>query len=421
MRATTVPPHDRAALQQRSLRVLVCSQVLGGAGLAAGVTVGALLAQDMLGSTRFSGLPSALFTLGSAAAALLVGALSNRSGRRPGLAAGYVVGAAGGVGVTLAAVLDNPVLLLLSFLVYGSGTATNLQARYAGSDLAPPDRRGAAVSTVLVATTLGAVAGPNLVGPTGHLAERYGLPALAGPFVLASVAYVLAALVLIFWLRPDPLLTARAIEQRAALDQLPGARDAPPGADFAAVRLGGLAMVVTQIVMVAVMTMTPVHMHDSGHGLGATGLVIAIHIAGMYLPSPLTGRLADRYGSKPVIAGGGLSLLGAGLLAATAPEDSVAALGVALGLLGLGWNLGLLGGTTLVAGAVPGAGRARVQGRVDVAVALAGATGGLGSGLVVASTSYATLAAGGGALALAALAVAFRPASARSRGRQPAG
>lgn len=399
---------DRAALHRRSLRVVVVSQVLGGLGLAAGVTVGALLAEDLFGSTRLAGLPAALLTLGAAVAALLVGALSERSGRRPGLAAGYAAGAVGGAGVVLAVALASPVLLMAGLLVYGAGTATNLQARYAGGDLAEPARRGAALSTVLVATTLGAVAGPNLVGPTGVIAEQYGIPALAGPFALASLAYALAAVVLLGWLRPDPLLTARELAVQEARD--PQLVSAPLlVTDTAALRLGGLAMVVTQIVMVAVMTMTPVHMRDHGHGLGATGLVISLHIAAMFLPSPLTGRLADRIGPRPVIALGGLALLLAGVVAGTAPADSVALLAVGLVLLGLGWNLGLLGGTTLVAGAVPLVGRARTQGRVDVAVALAGATGGLSSGLVVASASFGALALGSGILAVVVLAVALRP------------
>ena len=399
---------DRDALQRRSLRVLVAAQVLSGAGLAAGVTVGALLAEDVMGPTGLAGLPSALFTLGSAAAAYGVGALSDRRGRRPGLAAGYAAGAVGGAGVAAAAALDSVVLLLPMLLVYGAGTATSLQARYAGGDLARPERRGTAISTILVATTLGAVAGPNVVAPVGDLAERYGLPALAGPFVLASAAYALAAVVLLLWLRPDPLLAAR----RLAADDAAQV-DAPPAPvevdDPAAVRLGGISMVVTQLVMIAVMTMTPVHMRDHGHSLGATGLVIGLHVAAMFLPSPLTGRLADRYGPKPIAAAGGLALLGAGLLAAAAPAHSVTLLAIALVLLGLGWNLGLLAGTTLVAGAVPLAGRARVQGRLDVAVALAGATGGLSSGFVVAGSSYAALSAAGGLLAVAVLAVALRP------------
>ena len=407
---TTLPGVvDRAALHRRSLRTVVVSQVLGGLGLAAGVTVGALLAEDLLGSTRLSGLPVALLTLGSAGAALLVGALSERSGRRPGLAAGYGAGAVGGAGVVLAAVLESPLLLMVSLLLYGAGTATNLQARYAGGDLADPSRRGTALSTVLFATTLGAVAGPNLVGPVGRIAEQYGIPPLAGPFALAAMAYALAAVVLLGWLRPDPLVTARALAVQDALDS-PVTSAPLPVTDTAALRLGALAMVVTQIVMVAVMTMTPVHMRDHGHGLGATGLVISMHIAAMFLPSPLTGRLADRIGPRPVIALGGLALLAAGVVAGSAPDDSVVLLAVGLALLGLGWNLGLLGGTTLVAGAVPLLGRARVQGRVDVSVALAGAAGGLGSGVVVAGSSYSALALGSGVLALLVLAAVLRPA-----------
>jgi MFS family permease len=409
--STTGPvtaPLDREALHRRSLRVLVLSQVLGGAGLGAGVTVGALLAEDVLGSTRLAGLPSALFTLGAAVAALAVGSVSERRGRRPGLAAGYAAGAVGGLGIVLAAVLDSPALLLLSLLVYGSGNATSLQARYAGGDLAPQERRGTAVSTILVATTLGAVAGPNLVAPTGRLAEQWGIPALAGPFLLAALAYAAAGVVLSLFLRPDPLLTARALAAQDA--QLSSTPVPDSTTDWTAVRLGALAMVITQLVMVALMTMTPIFMRDHGHGLGATGLVIGLHVAAMFLPSPLTGRLADRYGSRPVIAAGGVALLAAGVVGAAAPVHSVAAIAVALVLLGLGWNLGLLGGTTLLAGAVPLDGRARVQGRVDVAVALAGATGGMGSGIVVASSSFATLSLAGGALALVTLAVVLRPA-----------
>jgi MFS family permease len=168
-------------------------------------------------------------------------------------------------------------------------------------------------------------------------------------------------------------------------------------------------MVVTQLAMVAVMTGTPIHMRDHGHGLAATGLVIGLHVAAMFLPSPVTGRLVDRRGSRAVIAAGGLILLAAGVVGAAAPGHSAPALALALVLLGLGWNLGLLGGTTLLTRALQLQGRARMQGRADVAVALAGATGGLSSGVVVANTDYAALSLGSGLLALTALAVALSP------------
>ncbi|OWA22124.1 MFS transporter [Streptomyces sp. CS159] len=396
---------DPAQAQRRILRVLVASQILSGAGLAAGVTVGALLAQDMLGTTSLAGLPSALFTAGSALTAVTVGRISQARGRRPGLATGYLTGAVGSAGVIVAAVLDTPVLLFLALFVYGAGTATNLQARYAGADLAPPGHRARAVSTVLVATTLGGVAGPNLAAPAGTLAEHLGIPHLAGLFVISGAAYALAALVLALWLRPDPLLLARTVarakEADAATDPAAGG-DTDTGARGGVV-LGALVMILTQLVMVAIMTMTPVHMHDHGHSTAASGLVIGIHIGAMYLPSPLTGWLVDRYGRMKIAAASGTTLLAAGLLAAAAPGDSVALLALALALLGLGWNFGLVSGTAIITDTVPLATRAKTQGLVDVSIAIAGATGGITSGIMVAATSYPALALTGGALSLALL------------------
>ncbi|WP_149549505.1 MFS transporter [Streptomyces marokkonensis] len=404
---TTASIPDPAQAQRRILRVLVASQVLSGAGLAAGVTVGALLAQDMLGSTSLAGVPSALFTAGSALAAIAVGRISQARGRRPGLTTGYFTGALGSAGVIAAAVADNPVLLFIALFVYGAGTATNLQARYAGADLAAPGHRARAVSTVLVATTLGGVAGPNLAAPTGDLAETLGIPSLAGPFILSGLAYALAALALAVWLRPDPLVMARALAESkdpvaaaatTAADNEVDTREGRGG-----VVLGALVMVLTQLVMVAIMTMTPVHMHDHGHGTAASGLVIAIHIGAMYLPSPLTGWLADRYGRMKIAAASGVTLLASGILAASAPGDSVALLALALALLGLGWNFGLVSGTAIITDTVPLATRAKTQGLVDVSIALAGATGGMASGIMVAATSYPALALTGGVLSLALL------------------
>ncbi|MEQ4500948.1 MFS transporter [Nocardioides kribbensis] len=403
---------ERLRVQRRTMRVVVTGQVLGGAGLAAGVTVGALLAQQMLGSDGLAGLPVALFTLGSALAAYVVGRTSQRLGRRVGLAAGFLAGGAGAAGIVVAAALDSVVLLLPALLVYGAGTATNLQARYAGTDLASPAERGRAISTALVATTVGAVAGPNLVGPLGRLAVGLGLPALAGPFLLAAVAYSAAGVVLLALLRPDPLLLARRLDTApaptaAGAPVSPGTRPGTrpgirPGTRPGA-HVGATVMVLTQVTMVAIMTMTPVHMREHGHDLADVGLVISLHIAAMYLPSPLTGRLVDRWGRTPVAVLAGAVLLASGVTAALAPGDSLVLTTLALVLLGLGWNLGLIAGTALVVDATEPATRPRVQGSIDVLVALAGATGGVLSGLVVGASSFATLSLGGGLLALALL------------------
>ena len=393
----------RRALQRRSLTVVVISQVFGGAGLAAGVTVGALLAQDMLGGEALAGLPAALFTLGSALAAYTVGRITHATGRRTGLAAGFLAGALGALGVATAAVLDSPPLLFLSLFVYGSGTATNLQARYAGTDLAPVDRRGTAVSVAMVATTFGAVAGPNSVGATGRLAEDLGFPPLAGPFLLAALAYGLAGVVLFVFLRPDPLQVARSLRVAEAAARPPssGAPDAAPRRTSRELLVvGAAAMVLTQMAMIAIMTMTPVHMREHGHSLGEVGFVIGLHIAAMFLPSPLTGVLVDKVGRMPMVVAAGVTLLAAGVVAAFAPADSMALLTLALVLLGLGWNFGLISGTALVVDATPVETRPRTQGAIDVLVALSGAGGGALSGWVVAGTGFATLALAGGLLSL---------------------
>ncbi|MFC9739827.1 MFS transporter [Streptomyces noursei] len=386
------------AAPRRPLAVLVFSQVLSGAGLAAGITVGALLAEDMLGSTGLAGVPSALFTAGAAVGAAGIGRLSQHRGRRAGLILGYGAGVLGSLGVVAAAALGSVLLLFPSLLVYGAGTATNLMARYAGAELAPPERRGRAVSTVLCATTLGAVAGPNLVTATGDLALAWGVPRLAGPFLLAAAAFGAAAVVLAALLRPEPLPQPAA----PAAPSAPG----PTGGPRRGLLAGTAVMLLTQLVMIALMTMTPVHLRAHGHDAQAAGLVIALHVGAMFLPSPLTGRWVDRFGPQRVAAASGVTLLAAGLLAMLAPPHSVAGLAVALVLLGLGWNLGLVSGTAWVTEALPPARRATSQGLVDVGIALAGATGGMASGPVLAAGGFPVLALVCGVLAAVVVPVA---------------
>ncbi|MGE1104966.1 MFS transporter [Bacillus wiedmannii] len=387
-------------LYKRTLIIVSISQMFGGAGLAAGITVGALLAQQMLGTDAYAGLPAAMFTMGSAVAAFFVGKLSQKHGRRIGLSAGFIVGGLGAIGVVGAALTNSIILLLVSLLIYGAGTATNLQARYAGTDLANKKQRATAISITMVMTTFGAVAGPNLVGVMGRFAHSIGIPELAGPFILSAAAFILAGLVLFVMLRPDPLLIANMIEtykQEHIYKGQPVIEEATE--NKRGITVGAIVMILTQIVMVAIMTMTPVHMGHHGHGLSAVGLVIGFHVGAMYLPSLVTGMLIDKIGRTTMSIAGGVILLAAGVIAAIAPSDSLILLIVALSLLGLGWNLGLISGTAQIVDATIPSTRAKTQGKIDVFIALAGASGGAMSGMVVANSSYAALSLAGGVLA----------------------
>ncbi|MFJ7940498.1 MFS transporter [Peribacillus sp. NPDC096622] len=389
-------------LYKRTLIVVVISQIFGGAGLAAGITVGALIAQDMLGTDSVSGIPTALFTLGSAGAALLVGRLSQRFGRRSGLTTGFLAGGIGAIGVVISALTNSILLLFISLLIYGAGSATNLQARYAGTDLANSTQRAKAISMAMVSTTFGAVAGPNLMDVMGEFAVSIGIPSLAGPFILAAAAYILAGLVLLILLRPDPFIVAKALSdaQRKTSNLPLEGNSHTLSVNRRGIFAGASVMVLTQFVMTAIMTMTPIHMGHHGHGLNEVGLVIGFHIGAMFFPSLVTGFLVDKIGRSAMAIASAVTLLASGILAAMGPADSMVVLITALALLGLGWNFGLISGTAILVDATPPSTRAKTQGSVDVWIALSGALGGGLSGIIVAHSSYATLSIAGAVLSL---------------------
>lgn len=394
-------PERQAKLYKKTLRILMFSQIFGGAGLGAGVTVGALLAQDMLGTENASGIPTALFTLGSAGAALLIGRSSQRFGRRAGLAGGFLAGGIGAIGVIIAALTNNIALLFLSLLIYGAGTASNLQARYAGTDLATDKQRATAASMAMVSTTLGAVVAPNLVNTMGEFANSISVPTLAGPFILSGAAFIIAGLLILFFLRPDPLVVSTAIASaQKNVDTETETNLKSANINKKGVVVGAVIMILTQFVMAAIMTMTPIHMGHHGHGLQEVGVVIGFHIAAMYLPSPLTGILVDKLGRTTMAVASGVTLLASGLVAAFAPVGSMPLLTLALVLLGWGWNFGLISGTALIIDSTHPSVRAKTQGSVDVLFALSGAAGGGLSGMVVAHSSYAALSLSGAILSL---------------------
>lgn len=254
----------------------------------------------------------------------------------------------------------------------------------------------------MVSTTFGAVAGPNLVEAMGKFATSIGIPSLAGPFLLAAAAFIIAGLVLLIFLRPDPLIVAQAIAAAKKTDdcKLSNTNATKLATNKRGIVTGATVMVLTQVVMVATMTMTPIHMGHHGHSLQQVGVVIGFHIGAMYLPSLITGILVDKIGRTAMAIVSGATLLVAGVIAAVAPVDSILLLIIALSLLGLGWNFGLISGTALIVDATTPSTRAKTQGSIDVSIALAGASGGALSGMVVANTSFAVLTIIGSILSL---------------------
>ncbi|WP_116948374.1 MFS transporter [Jiangella endophytica] len=401
------------AVQRKTVRTLVASQVTGGLGVSAAIAVGAVVVTDVFGRDDLSGLVQSAQVLGAALLAMPAASLAMSYGRRVGLGVTYALGAVGALIALVATQLQVFPLLLVGTALLGGGTAAGLQARYAATDLAPAAGRGRALSVVVWSTTVGAVAGPNLAGPAGDLASSLGIEPLAGPFLVGAVVLGLGALVILGGLRPDPLLTAR---RQGASGDRPARRRGVLRAGWTAISasppavLGLVSVVVGHTVMVTVMVMTPVHMTHGGASISVIGFVISVHVAGMFALSPVMGWLADRVGRVPVILGGVVVLLASVALAGTAHEGHSPGLTAGLFLLGLGWSACMVAGSTLLTDAVDAADRPAVQGSSDLLMGLAAAGGGALAGVVVGSFGYGVLNAAAAVLLAAPVVAMLIPA-----------
>lgn len=375
--------------KEQALHALWAASVLGGLAQSLAGAAGALLAREIAGSDAVAGLPQTLLVAGAAVAALVLSALTSRHGRGVALSVGAAVAVVGCVVVTVGAVGSSlPWILAGSFLL-GAGNTAVMLGRYAAADLGPEGSRAAAMASVLVATTVGAVVGPNLLRPATELAARVGLPGLTGPYLIAAVGFAAAAGALALGLRTRP-----AGPEMAPV--APGAPAAGPVSGAPTLGRQGTAglgvLALANLVMVSVMTMAPVQLHHVGSGLGAIGLVVSLHIAGMFAPSPLSARLADRYGRPRAAAGAaGLLTVACGLAAFGAASPAVVA--AAMVALGVGWNLALIAGSALLTAGVPRGQQPRREGWGEVAMGAAAASGGVASGTLMADRGYALLAA----------------------------
>jgi MFS family permease len=386
--------------QRRTLATLAVATAIGALGLAAGGSAGAMLAEDMTGTTAWAGAPLGALVLGSAASALAIARQTSRVGRLAGLTLGYAIGTCGAAIVIVAALLDSFGLLVAGSAALGAANAAIFLTRYAAAELGGETARGRALGAVFFATALGAVASPNLLGPSGGLAAALALPRLSGLYLVALAAFVTAGLVLrVLSRRSAPPSVGRRVTPRELRSGVSNARVAL------------LVLAASNLVMVAVMAIAPIHLTEHGHSLEFVGLVISIHVLCMFGPSPATGWLADRAGSAPVAALGALFLGAAGVTGATGDMANGIAMTAMLALLGLGWNAGIVGASAMLAASVPTAMRSYTEGIGEVAMGLAAGAGAPIAGLIVALGDFATLAmagAVGGVVILATLWVGQR-------------
>ena len=377
-------------LQHRVVRTLASAQILNGVGVAGTVAAGSLLVSSITDSETLAGLAQTSAVLGAAALALPLARLTARGGRRLALSVGYSSGVIGSIFAILGGAHRNLFFMLLGTFLVGAASAAGYQARFAAIDLATNETRAKQLSFVVWGSTIGAVAGPNLMDPSGNLAELFNLPRLVGPYLVSATTLFFATVVIQIFLRPDPYLTA---EKQANVVQHKGSTKAAlshirsnPKALFAI-----SAIAIGHVAMVSVMVMTPIHMKHVDVSLRIIGFVISVHVLGMYAFSPIVGSLSDRLGRVRVIQIGLVILFASTIVAGTAQADNAVQLGIGLFLLGLGWSCTLIAGSAFLSESVSVEMRPASQGASDLVMNLSGAGGGALAGVIIGTLSYGWL------------------------------
>ncbi|MDN5806578.1 MFS transporter [Brevibacterium sp.] len=366
--------------RMRAQAKLITAQLLSGAGIASGYAVGGLLAEEITGKTSMAGIAQMSVILGAGLIAYPLAVLAGKAGRRTALTLGFGIGALGATVVLLGVAFQLLPLFMLGMMMCGSATASGLQARYAAVDLVDPKSAGRAMSLVVWATTVGSVLGPSFTEPGAHLGAALGMNELAGPYLISMTAFGLATLVASTLTKKIKPGAAEAVTESTSSRAEPATMKLGPALRFAIARPVPLFAMITiiagQMMMTNVMVMTPVHMDHQEFSLGAIGIVVSVHIAGMYALSPVFGWMADRFGPGTVIAGGVVVFATAitlGVVDAAAEVSSMVLLSTALIFLGIGWSMFLIGGSALLTASVPQHAKVTLQGASDSAMNLGGA------------------------------------------------
>ena len=395
-----------ARLRRRSITLLSTAQILSGLAAGSVVSVGSLMAVKLAGSNAWAGSVTTASTLGAALSSLALARLAASRGRRISLVTGLGLASLGATSIIVSAVFSSFLLLLVGGALMGVGSAANLQARFAATDLSTTHTRARDLALVVWMSTAGAVTGPNLIRLGAPMSRLTGLPELGAVFLFPVAGMVAAMLVMWLGLRPDPLLMSRTVVGDDAVGQ--ARRHVPISVAFSTLRRHPVALaalsgiLVAHAVMVAVMSMTPVQMAGHGASITLVGLTVSLHIAGMYALSPVMGILADRLGAPAVLVGG-LGVVVASTVLTGLSGGSSMVVTIGLILLGLGWSASTVAGSSIVAATVTGVERVAVQGLSDSLMSLAGAGGGALAGVALATVGYGGLSAAGGLLSVAGI------------------
>jgi MFS family permease len=369
-------------LQRKTIRVLTAGQVLSGFGLGSTLSIGSLLAAQLSGSPAWAGSAATFSTLGAAAWAIPLARLAYQRGRRVSLATGAAIAITGATLVITAAAVQFFPLLLVALFLLGAGSAVGLQARFAATDLPSNRSTGRDLSVVVWATTFGAVIGPNLFGPGEIVGHALGLPSMTGPFVFTILAQIAATSVFWFGLRPDPLLVAKQLNAAKTKGKTSFATAIATLKKYPLAAFAISAIALSHMVMVSVMSMTPIHMKGMGFDLVVVGFTISLHIAGMYAFSPIFGWLSDKLGRVQTVILG-QTIYVAALAIAGFGQDSRVMVTIGLFLLGLGWSASTVGGAALLTATLPVEEKTNVQGLSDSLMNLSGAFGGAVAGSIL--------------------------------------
>ena len=390
-------PDPLALVQRRTMRVLVLMQIIGTVGVGVAPSIGVLLAGEVTQNEAWAGLARTASTLGAALLGLPLGNLAARRGRRVALATGWWTASAGAAILVAAAQWSLVVPLFIGLLLIGAGSAVSLQARFAATDLAEPHHKGRSLALVVWVGTIGSVLGPNLGVPGEIIHRATGLTVFAGAFLVAAACLGLAGVIVFLRLRPDPLLILQGSASPAALSPAPTGKKRTPIRRILAelrtnrpARFAMIAILSAQVVMVSIMTMTPVHIAHQGGSISIIGITISLHIAGMYALAPVVGFIVDRFGHRPSIGAGILIFAASATIGALRPGDTGWIM-VSLFLLGVGWSFVNVAGSALFSRVVSAETRASSQGGVDALANLCGAVAAFAAGPLLAASSFPVL------------------------------